>query len=62
MGITDKKIHRYRMDGMAYALKIVEQGGVEALRQEVKTRAAAFFGRENGSAKKQSYVFSHSFS
>lgn len=46
MGITDKKIHRYRMDGMAYALKIVEQGGVEALRQEVKTRTAAFIPLE----------------
>ena len=34
------------MDGMAYALKIVEQGGVEALRQEVKTRAAIFIPLE----------------
>lgn len=45
-GMNDKKIHRYRMDGMAYALRIVEKDGVEGLRAEVKARGAKFIPLE----------------
>lgn len=34
---TDK-FYRARMDGLAYALEIVEKGGVEALKTELKVR------------------------
>lgn len=44
--INDKKAYRYRMDGMAYALRIVEGQGIEALKQEVKTRGAVFIPLE----------------
>lgn len=34
---TDK-FYKARMDGLAYALEIVEKGGVEALKTELKFR------------------------
>ena len=37
-GMANQKAHRFRMDGMAMALRIVEERGVEGLREEVKTR------------------------
>lgn len=41
-GMADQKSHKLRMDGMAMALRIVEEYGVEGLREEVKTRKAMF--------------------
>lgn len=45
-GMADQKAHRFRMDGMAMALRIVEERGVEGLREEVKTRNAMFIPLE----------------
>lgn len=42
---TDK-FYRARMDGLAYALEIVEKGGVEALKTELKVRNAYFIPME----------------
>ena len=45
-GMVDQKSHKLRMDGMAMALRIVEEYGVEGLREEVKTRKAMFIPLE----------------
>ena len=45
-GMADQKSHKLRMDGMAMALRIVEEYGVEGLREEVKTRNAVFIPLE----------------
>lgn len=45
-GMVDQKAHKFRMDGMAMALRIVEERGVEGLREEVKTRNAMFIPLE----------------
>ncbi len=45
-GMADQKSHKLRMDGMAMALRIVEEQGVEGLREEVKTRNAMFIPLE----------------
>lgn len=45
-GMADQKSHKLRMDGMAMALRIVEEYGVEGLREEVKTRKAMFIPLE----------------
>lgn len=45
-GMADAKAHRFRMDGMAMALRILEERGVEGLREEVKTRNAVFLPLE----------------
>lgn len=42
---TDK-FYKARMDGLAYALEIVEKGGVEALKTELKVRNAYFIPME----------------
>ena len=42
MAKKDKELQRYRNDGMAFALKIVREQGVEALEREVKYRGATF--------------------
>lgn len=45
-GMADQKAHKFRMDGMAMALRIVEEQGVEGLREEIKTRKAMFIPLE----------------
>ena len=47
---TDK-FYKARMDGLAYALEIVEKGGVEALKKELKVRNAYFIPMEISSKK-----------
>ena len=47
---TDK-FYRARMDGLAYALEIVEKGGIEALKKELKVRNAYFIPMEISSKK-----------
>ena len=47
---TDK-FYKARMDGLAYALEIVEKGGVEALKKELKVRNAYFIPMEIYSKK-----------
>ena len=47
---TDK-FYKARMDGLAYALEIVEKGVVEALKKELKVRNAYFIPMEISSKK-----------
>ena len=46
----DNKLHQYRNDGLAFAMKIIEKDGVEGLKKEIQNRKAFFvpfdFGRE----------------
>lgn len=42
---TDK-FYKARMDGLAYAIEIVEKGGIEALKTELKVRNAYFIPME----------------
>lgn len=39
---SDKELHSARMGGMAYALKIAHERGIEGLEKEVKFRNASF--------------------
>lgn len=46
----DNKMHQYRNDGLAFAMKIIDKDGVDGLKKEVQNRKAFFipfdFGRE----------------
>ena len=46
MAKSDMKVHQYRMDGMAYALKIVKEQGIEALEKEIRMRNGRFIPLE----------------
>lgn len=46
----DNKMHQYRNDGLAFAMRIIDKDGVDGLKKEVQNRKAFFipfdFGRE----------------
>lgn len=46
MAKSDMKVHQYRMDGMAYALRIVKEQGIEALEKEIRMRNGKFIPLE----------------
>lgn len=51
MNIKRDKTYQARMDGLKYALEIVERGGIEELKKEIRVRNAQFIPLEV-SAKK----------
>lgn len=51
MNIKRDKTYQARMDGLKYALEIVERGGIEELKKEIRVRNAHFIPLEV-SAKK----------
>ncbi len=55
MSFKRDKIYQARMDGLAYALELVEKGGVEGLKKELKVRNAYFIPMEI-SAKKANEI------
>lgn len=52
MNIKRDKTYQARMDGLKYALEIVERGGIEELKKEIRVRNAHFIPLEV-SAKKR---------
>lgn len=42
MAKSDKKVHQWRMDGAAYALRIAKQYGIETLEKDLEERNAHF--------------------
>lgn len=42
MNIKRDKTYQARMDGLKYALEIVERGGIEELKKEIRVRNAHF--------------------
>lgn len=43
MNIKRDKTYQARMDGLKYALEIVERGGIEELKKEIRVRNASSF-------------------
>ena len=46
MNIKRDKTYQARMDGLKYALEIVERGGIEELKKESRVRTAHFIPLE----------------
>ena len=42
MNIKRDKTYQARMDGLKYALEIVERGGIEELKKEIRVRNGPF--------------------
>ncbi|WP_182433591.1 hypothetical protein [Clostridium sp. AM22-11AC] len=55
MNIKRDKTYQARMDGLKYALEIVERGGIEELKKEIRVRNAQFIPLEV-SAKKANEI------
>ena len=55
MNIKRDKTYQARMDGLKYALEIVERGGIEELKKEIRVRNAHFIPLEV-SAKKANEI------